>query len=257
MGARSAQARLQRGETTRLREPTGRARVEPMASVDAAEASPPRGPRSAVVVNPTKVEDAVRLRELVEEGLARAGWPAAEWFETTREDPGFGQAQQALHGGAKVVFACGGDGTVRQCVCALQGSDAALSVLPTGTGNLLALNLGLPMDVTANVDLATGGGRRRLDVGRVNDDCFIVMAGMGVDAEIVQQAPEGLKAQIGVWAYLWSTLKRLDDRPIRVRIRLDDAPPLGRKVRTVLVGRSPSGARKGARAAQTSADRFL
>jgi YegS/Rv2252/BmrU family lipid kinase len=194
------------------------------------------GLRSAVVVNPVKVNDLDEHRRIVNAALTDAGWPEPRWFVTTVKDAGFVQAQEALEHGAEVVFACGGDGTVMECVRALAGTDAALAVLPAGTGNLLAANLGLPNDPTAGVTVATQMGRRQLDVGVVEDRCFVVMAGMGFDASMVVSTSDWLKARIGVAAYVWSALQRLQDRPMRVSVRLDDDPPFRRRVRTVIVG---------------------
>src|SRR6185437_7409382 len=128
----------------------------------------------------------------------------------TPDDPGCGMAQRALDDGVDVVFACGGDGTVMACAAVLAGTDVALAVIPSGTGNLLAANLGLSADVVAAVKVATGGGRRRIDVGRVADadtvsghpGCFTVMAGMGFDAEMIDATSDTLKARIGWFAYV-------------------------------------------------------
>jgi YegS/Rv2252/BmrU family lipid kinase len=204
------------------------------------------GLRSAVVVNPVKVDDLDGRRQVVNAALADAGWPEPKWFETTVENSGFVQAREALEQGAEVVFACGGDGTVMECVRALAGTDAALAVLPAGTGNLLAANLGLPDDPTAGVRLATQMGRRDIDVGVVEDRCFVVMAGMGFDADMVVSTSEWLKARIGVAAYVWSALQRLEGRPMRVTVQLDDDLPLRRRARTVIVanvGRLQGGVR--------------
>src|SRR5690348_12105954 len=99
--------------------------------------------RTAVVVNPTKVTDLDELRSTITRALGAAGWPDPIWLETAADDPGAGQCVQAVRDGAQLVFACGGDGTVMACVTALAGTDVALAVLPAGTGNLLAANLGL------------------------------------------------------------------------------------------------------------------
>jgi YegS/Rv2252/BmrU family lipid kinase len=192
--------------------------------------------RSAVVVNPSKVTDLDGRRREICAALARAGWPEPLWLETTPDDPGCGQTRQAIRDGASVVFACGGDGTVMACASELAGTDVALAVLPSGTGNLLAANLGLSSDVAAGVKVATGGKRRRIDVGVVGDRCFTVMAGMGFDAEMLEATPEKLKKHVGWPAYLIAALRRLRSRPMRVRIRLDGGPPIRRRARTVLVG---------------------
>jgi diacylglycerol kinase family enzyme len=194
------------------------------------------GPRSAVVFNPAKVTDLDLLRRTIEEGLATAGWPAPAWFETTKEDPGRGQAEEAVRDGAELVFACGGDGTVTAVVTALASTDVALAVLPAGTGNLLASNLGLAGDPATGVQVALDGGRRRIDVGTVEDRCFVVMAGMGFDAQMLEGTSETAKKAVGWLAYVAGALKHLRDRPMRVRIRLDDRPPMPRRPRSVIVG---------------------
>jgi diacylglycerol kinase family enzyme len=194
------------------------------------------GPRSAVVVNPVKVDDRDLLRRTIEEGLSAAGWPLPTWYETTPEDPGRGQADQAVRDGAELVFVCGGDGTVTAVVTALAGTDVALAVLPAGTGNLLAANLGLATDPATGVQVALDGGRRRIDVGTVDDRCFVVMAGMGFDAQMLEGTSETAKKRVGWLAYVAGAAKHLRDRPMRARITLDGGRPMPRRPRTVIVG---------------------
>jgi diacylglycerol kinase family enzyme len=191
--------------------------------------------RSAVVVNPAKVLDLDARRAEICAELADAGWPDPLWLPTTPEDPGYGQARQAVRDGVDVVFVCGGDGTVLACVRELAGTPVALCVLPSGTGNLLAANLGLPTGVTEGVALAVGGGRRRIDVGALEEHCFTVMAGIGFDASMLDATSDRLKAKLGWAAYVLGGLRHLSDRPMRLRIRLDGGPALRRRARSVLV----------------------
>ena len=193
------------------------------------------GPRSAIVVNPVKA-DVDQLRRVVEKGLRRAGWPLPTWYETTAEDPGRGQARQAVQEGAELVFVCGGDGTVMAVVTALAGTDVALAVLPAGTGNLLAANLGLTGDPATGVQVALDGGRRRIDVGVAGDYCFAVMAGMGFDAQMLAGTSERAKKRLGWLAYVGGGLKHLRDRPMRARIVLDGGSPMPRRPRSVIIG---------------------
>jgi diacylglycerol kinase family enzyme len=176
------------------------------------------------------------LRSLIGEGLKMAGWPPPAWYETTPEDPGRGQAEDAVRQGAELIFVCGGDGTVMAVVTALAGSDVALAVLPAGTGNLLAANLGLGDDPATGVVVALEGGRKRIDVGVTGDRCFAVMAGMGFDAWMLKGTSEKAKKRIGSLAYVAGGLKHLRDRPMRARIVLDGGPPKPRRARTVIVG---------------------
>ncbi len=212
------------------------------------------------MINPTKVANLPERRRRICAALAAAGWSEPMWLETTRADPGHRQTREAIDAGVDVVFACGGDGTVRACVDELVGTDVALAVLPAGTGNLLAANLGLPDDAAAGVEVAVRGGRRRIDVGTVRrrgtaapaagetaeGQAFAVMAGMGFDALMVGGAPERLKRRLGWPAYAVSAARHLRARPMRVRVRLDDRKPIDRRARTVLianVGRLQGGIR--------------
>ncbi|MGY4644680.1 diacylglycerol/lipid kinase family protein [Cellulomonas sp. URHB0016] len=192
--------------------------------------------RSAVVINTNRVEGADELRADITAQLAEAGWPAPAWLETSADDPGRGQARQAVEDGAEVVFVCGGDGTVRSCVEGLAGTDVALAVLPGGTGNLLAANLDIPTDVPDGIATALARGRRCIDVGEVDGQTFAVMAGMGFDASMVDDAPTELKNRAGSIAYVVSALKHLGDDEMHVEVRVDDQPPVRRHARSVLVG---------------------
>jgi diacylglycerol kinase family enzyme len=192
--------------------------------------------RSAVVVNPVKVPDLDLLRRTIVAALAAAGWPEPMWLETTIDDPGSGLAGQAVRDGAELVFACGGDGTVMACVTALAGTDVALAVLPAGTGNLLATNLGLTGDVATGIEVVLRGGRRRIDVGSVGEQSFAVMAGMGFDAHMLDATNDTAKKHIGWLAYAAGAARHLRDRPMRIRIALDGRPAFARRPRTVIIG---------------------
>ncbi|MFI6243036.1 diacylglycerol/lipid kinase family protein [Micromonospora sp. NPDC050795] len=192
--------------------------------------------RSAVVVNPVKVPDLAELRRTVTDALTAKGWPEPMWFETTVDDPGAGQTRQAVRDGAELVFACGGDGTVMACVTVLAGSDVALAVLPAGTGNLLAANLGLSGDLARGLEVVLQGGRRRIDVGAVGEQRFAVMAGMGFDAHMLDATNDTAKEHIGWLAYAAGAAQHLRDRPMHLRITLDDRPAFTRRSRTVIVG---------------------
>ena len=176
------------------------------------------------------------LRRTVEEGLSAAGWPEPRWFETPPEDPGCGRAKKAVDEGAELVFACGGDGTVMAVVTALTGTDVAMAVLPAGTGNLLAANLGLATDAATGVQVALEGGRKRIDVGVVGDQCFAVMAGMGFDAQMLGATSETAKKRVGSLAYVVGGLKALREPSMRVRVVLDGGAPMPRRPKAVIVG---------------------
>lgn len=194
--------------------------------------------RAGVVYNPTKVTDLAALKERVEPFMAAHGWDKPLWLETSVEDPGVGMCQRAVKEDCDVVVIAGGDGTVMAAVTAMGGCDVPLAILPTGTGNLLARNLDLPInDEEACLEIAISGRVRSIDVASVDDERkFAVMAGLGFDAAIMRDAPEGLKKAVGWPAYVVSAAKHLRGRGIRVTITVDDGQPIHRRVRTVVVG---------------------
>jgi diacylglycerol kinase family enzyme len=205
----------------------------------------PRQPRrAAVIVNPTKLDDAQSLRAAVSDALAGAGWEGPLWLETSADDPGRGMAEQALSQGVGLVMVCGGDGTVRAVLTVLAGSGVPLAVLPAGTGNLLARNLGLPVDdLDAAIDIALGGMDRAIDVGRLEPtdpqgphERFAVMAGVGLDAAIMRDAPEKVKARFGWPAYVLSALRNVRRPGVRMRLTIDGGRPVQTRAQTIVVG---------------------
>jgi len=196
----------------------------------------------AVVLNPTKIEDPVVFRSMVERGAAAAGWAVAGWYTTTIEDPGRSMAEDAAIAGAELVLVCGGDGTVRTVCAELAGTGVSVGIVPAGTGNLLARNLGIPLQLQAAVEVALRGQDRAIDLVKVSgdglgdDEHFMVMAGMGFDAAIMEGANEQIKARVGWLAYVVSGLRNLMFPAVRVDIRLDGGEWTRHRARTVLIG---------------------
>jgi YegS/Rv2252/BmrU family lipid kinase len=196
----------------------------------------------AVVLNPIKVEDVDAFRTMVDTAAVEAGWTRPTWHLTTVEDPGRSMAEQAAIDGAELVLVCGGDGTVRTVCAELAGTGVAVGVVPAGTGNLLARNLGIPLYLNAAVDVALHGQDRAIDLVKISgdgiaeDEHFMVMAGMGFDAAIMEGANEKVKAKVGWLAYVVSALKNLMFPPVRVEISIDGGPWTRHRARTVVIG---------------------
>jgi YegS/Rv2252/BmrU family lipid kinase len=192
--------------------------------------------RAAIVVHPGKHADLDGFRSVVVKTMAGLGWGEPLWLETKPDDTGERLARSAVESGVDVVLASGGDGTITACVAGVAGTGIPLGVLPCGTGNLLARNLGLPLDLEEALAVALTGTQRRLDVGTANGRPFVVMAGIGFDAEMLAGASEELKKRAGWAAYAFSGLRHLWDRPTRVVLRVDGGPPLRRWASGVIVG---------------------
>jgi len=160
------------------------------------------------------------LNELRDE-LAVAGVVNPLWFEVPKSKMAPKRVREALDGGAEIVFVWGGDGMVQRCVDAMAGSDAALAIIPAGTANLFASNLEIPKDVRAAVAVGLDGHRRRLDVGQINGERFVVMAGAGLDALMIRDADGALKERLGRAAYIFTGAKNISLPRVRTRVRID------------------------------------
>src|SRR5689334_22123870 len=141
--------------------------------------------------------------------LARAGHPRPLWFEVPKSAAAKRAVRRAVKKGATVLFAWGGDGLVQRCVDALAGSDVSLAILPAGTANLLATNLGIPRDVAKAVRIGLRGRVYPLDVGVMNGERFAVMAGTGLDALIMDDVSRAEKERLGRLAYVRSGVKAI------------------------------------------------
>lgn len=115
-----------------------------------------RESRAAVVYNPVKIR-LDRVRRAVQEQELANGWGESRWYETSREDSGTRAAREALAAEPTVLIVAGGDGTIRAVAEAIYETTTPVSLLPTGTGNLLARNLHLPLnDIDGAVTAAFG-----------------------------------------------------------------------------------------------------
>jgi diacylglycerol kinase (ATP) len=168
--------------------------------------------------------------------LERQGVTDPLWVEVPKSRFAPKQVKRALKEGCELIFVWGGDGIVQRCIDVLAGSEAALAILPAGTANLLATNLGIPQDIEEAVAIGLSGERRKLDVGRLNGERFAVMAGAGFDAAMIQQADGTLKDRLGRAAYVWTGSENLRAKPFKAKIAVDGVPWYTGPASCILVG---------------------
>ncbi len=122
-------------------------------------------------------------------------------------------AHAAVESGAELVVACGGDGTVNEILQAVAGTAVRLGVWPAGTANVLARELGLPRQADAVAATLAAGRTRRLSIGRAGNRYFILMAGIGLDAAVVEGVSPAVKRCLGQGAYWVAAARELSRWP--------------------------------------------
>lgn len=140
--------------------------------------------------------------------------------EKTAEDA----ASQAIDEGTKQLCACGGDGTVAQVVNAILKSgrkDLVLSVMPMGTGNLIAEAMGIPCGVAPAVKVIREGHVREIDAGKIDDSYFVLGLGIGATERFVTQTPDAAKKRFGRVAYAVSLFRQTDSPLCRLKVEVD------------------------------------
>jgi diacylglycerol kinase (ATP) len=199
-----------------------------------------RAPAIAIVVNPSKLDDLQSTQAEVATLVRQSGWATPVWFETTREDPGVAATRMALKQAPDLVCAMGGDGTVSAVASVLRGTHVPYGLLPSGTGNLLARNLGIPVDSRDDaLEIAMKGQDRAIDVGLATFDdgverVFVVMGGVGLDAEIMAQTDDGLKKKVGWGAYVVASRASLIGGGFEAALTIDGASQPSRSCVMVL-----------------------
>jgi diacylglycerol kinase family enzyme len=211
-------------------------------------------PSVAFVINRALVRDPPDFLRRCRAAAEAGGWEPV-FAETNPTQDGLGLARQAVAAGARLVFAAGGDGTVRGCAQALARTGIPLAIVPLGTANLTARALGIPARAGPAIEAGFRGRDRRIDLavvdasdwggedrgGAAEDDgpdgtSFAAMAGIGLDAAVVGAAGEASKRRLGWLAYAVSGLAHLRMPPGEFTVRLDGGHPLERRARCVVVG---------------------
>jgi YegS/Rv2252/BmrU family lipid kinase len=179
------------------------------------------------------------LREL-RAALEREGVTDPLWAEVDKSKRAPRAVRLAVERGADVVFVWGGDGMVQRSIDAMaslpEKRRVPLAIVPAGTANLLASNLGIEQEIDVAVAVGLHGARRPLDVGVMNGEHFAVMGGTGFDALLMGDVDSGSKSRFGRLAYVWSGTKYLRMKRFDARIKVDGKKWFKGRAACVLVG---------------------
>ncbi len=172
-----------------------------------------------------------RLRDV----LTEQGITDPIWLEVPKSRKVPARVKEAIELGADLIFIWGGDGSVQRCIDAAVGAPVTLAILPAGTANLLANNLGIPIDLEQAVDVGLHGNNHTIDVGKMNGEHFAVMAGIGFDALMIRDADSGMKDRFGRAAYIWTGARHIHSTPVRTEVRIDGHTWFDDKASCVLI----------------------
>lgn len=188
--------------------------------------------RYAFVINPSK-PGAEKITERIRNFCSTHSISKPLIIETQLDKNGYVCAKEALNKGADVVVAVGGDGTVRTVASALAGTNHAFAIVPIGTANLFARNMNIPLyDVEGALKVAISHGSRRVDVGRMalldskepeHRHGFLIIAGVGFDAQMIDETDPNMKKNLGWMAYFFSGVKNLFSKKTRGHITIERA----------------------------------
>jgi len=179
---------------------------------------------AVVIANPTAGSYMHHTREIEEtiSFLHTHGWQA-ELKLTRAAGDAQRLAREAVAQGTDMVVAVGGDGTINEVIQELAGSETALGVLPGGTVNVWAREMGIPLDNEGARNILLHGQTRRVDLGKINDHYFLLMVGIGIDGEVTHAVEKKPAKRFGVLGYLLvGTWLGLGYPAFRTSLQMDD-----------------------------------
>lgn len=168
--------------------------------------------------------------------LARRGVTEPLWREVRKAKHVPGAVAELVAAGVDLLFVWGGDGTVQRCLTAVGAAPVTLAILPAGTANLFASNLGIPRDLEEAVRVGLTGRRRTIDLGVVNGERFGVMAGVGFDAVMIRKADAGLKDRLGRLGYVVAGVSAVRGEAVFAQVTVDGRVWFEGPTTCVLVG---------------------
>jgi YegS/Rv2252/BmrU family lipid kinase len=178
--------------------------------------------RALLVMNPMAGESSPELADLLRQVAARHDCQLTLALPASPEEL-YTVVRHAVADGDTRIFCAGGDGTIHHVVAALRDTDTPLAIIPTGTVNVLARELHIPLDPLDAMRVALAGRTRRVDVGMANGRPFMVMAGLGFDAEVITEVLPRLKELFGPLAYVTIGLQVLARyKPSQFRLEMDE-----------------------------------
>ncbi|CAN0430886.1 unnamed protein product, partial [Discosporangium mesarthrocarpum] len=171
-----------------------------------------RNRKITIIFNPVAGSRRDALLHDVVTALDKRGWQVSV-IGTTGPGNATQVAADAAANSADAIVAAGGDGTINEVISGVVGADIPVGIIPMGTANVLALELGLPRRAEAIADIISNGSSRRLHLARVDGQRFMLMVGAGFDGEVVHAISSGMKRRWGKYAFVIRGLQAILANP--------------------------------------------
>src|SRR3954453_7336219 len=168
--------------------------------------------------------------------LSSAGVDKLLWHQVPKSRKSIKPLKSVLAKKPDLLLVWGGDGMVQRALDVAAGSKVPVGIIPAGTGNLLATNLGIPHSLEESLEIALNGRRHRIDLGKLDGEHFGVMAGVGFDGAMIHDADRKMKDRLGKLAYVWAGLRHVNGEAARAQIKIDGTPWFDDGASCVLIG---------------------
>lgn len=191
--------------------------------------------QALIILNPTSGQgNPTERRRQIPRLAKQFGWDG-KLTQTTVKRTAFAIASESIARGVKHIVVCGGDGTIREVLSAAVKKPVSIGIVPLGTGNLFARNIGISLKLDEAMETALTGVTKKIDVGKANETYFSILAGIGMDAEVMKKASRELKDKLGIGAYVISTIKSLRTRRGKYLITIDKQNPKVYRAKSIMV----------------------
>jgi YegS/Rv2252/BmrU family lipid kinase len=162
-----------------------------------------------------------------------------EIWETEKPFQAIDLSKKAVQENCDIIIAAGGDGTIIEVISGMINSNSKLGIIPYGTGNMLAANLGIPVNISKAIDIIIEGNSQKIDIGKINDRYFAFMAGCGFDAKIIDETSREKKKKYGLLAYFIEGVSQVFKTKYNLfKIKLDNNKTVKARALTVIIANS-------------------
>lgn len=194
-----------------------------------------KGKHTVIIFNPASgTGDSKKQLQEITEIARNMGWHGKVQSTTLKKNAAE-IALSEIKKEATHIVVCGGDGTIMETVGTIVNKPVVMGVVPLGTGNLFAKNLNIPLLIEESLQVALKGRVQKIDVGRANGTFFTIMAGIGLDAEVMKNSDSNLKKKIGFLAYAVAALKRLQKKSDTYAISVNSKRPRTYRARSIMI----------------------